>query len=298
MQKDLKIDGVKLIRCLNPNITSITIPYGIKIIEEYAFAGCKQLKSIILPENIEIIKSKAFCDCINLTSINLPDSILFIDDFAFRSCKSLTSIRIPNQVTVVSMGTFYGCENLTSVVLGNNISTISINAFSSCYNLKEINFPDNLFEIGHCAFTHCRSLNKISISNSSQLKYVGDSSFCNYNKNANIKEIEGPIIAYKGFHSDLTCREFQYEIGKNYHLDDPELCVRGFHACLNPLEIFNYYYGTIQKDLKVCKVLLSGKIISNGCSTKVVASDIEILEELTILELILEFNENNLFLQD
>ena len=296
MQKNLKIHGNVLIKCLNPNITSIAIPYGIRIIEECAFAGCKQLKSIILPESIEIIKNRAFCDCTKLTSINLPDSILFINDFAFRSCKSLTSIRIPNQVTIISGGTFYGCENLTSVVLGDNISTIDINAFSSCYNLKEINFPDNLFEIGHCAFTHCRNLNKIFINNSSQLKYIGDSSFYDYNKNANNEEIKGPIIAYKGFKSDLTCREFQYEIGKNYHLDDPKLCVKGFHACLNPLEIFNYYYGTIQKDLRVCKVLLSGKIISSEHESKVVASDIEILKELTFPELILEFNENNLFL--
>ena len=66
--------------------------------------------------------------------------------------------------------------------------------------------------------------------------------------------------------------------------------------CLNPLKIFNYYYGTIQKDLKVCKVLLSGKIISSEHESKVVASDIKILKEFTFPELILEFNENNLFL--
>lgn len=47
--------------------------------------------------------------------------------------------------------------------------------------------------------------------------------------------------AYKGFNPDMTCRGFQYEEGKEYETDTAELCECGFHACLDPLDVFSYY---------------------------------------------------------
>ena len=46
---------------------------------------------------------------------------------------------------------------------------------------------------------------------------------------------------YKGFDKDLKCRNFQYEIGKEYREDEADLCNKGFHACENPLDTFRYY---------------------------------------------------------
>ena len=47
--------------------------------------------------------------------------------------------------------------------------------------------------------------------------------------------------AYKGFDKDLCCRDFQYEIGKTYECDEAVMCKKGFHACLNPINVYNYY---------------------------------------------------------
>jgi hypothetical protein len=46
---------------------------------------------------------------------------------------------------------------------------------------------------------------------------------------------------FKGFDKNLSCRGFKYEVGKEYMEEKADLCHNGFHACENPLDVFNYY---------------------------------------------------------
>lgn len=50
--------------------------------------------------------------------------------------------------------------------------------------------------------------------------------------------------AYKGFNKDMTCRGFQFEEGKTYEESEAILYEKGFHACMNPLDIFTFYPPT------------------------------------------------------
>ena len=63
--------------------------------------------------------------------------------------------------------------------------------------------------------------------------------------------------AYKAFNKDLTCRGFQYEIGKTYEMEEePIACKRGFHACTEFDDLFHHYkYG---KETRICEVELLG----------------------------------------
>ena len=47
--------------------------------------------------------------------------------------------------------------------------------------------------------------------------------------------------ACKGFDKNLRCRGFQYEVGGEYTEETAELCIRGPHACENPLDTLRYY---------------------------------------------------------
>ena len=49
------------------------------------------------------------------------------------------------------------------------------------------------------------------------------------------------IKAYKGFNKNMTCRDFQYEKGKEYETEKAEACECGFHASEYPLDVFRYY---------------------------------------------------------
>ena len=92
-----------------------------------------------------------------------------------------------------------------------------------------------------------------------------------------IKGIE--VIAYKGMKSDMTCKGFQYEIGKTYKTDKAELCNCGFHACLHPIDVLDYYSRKTKS--RYFKVKLSGEVAKCDISdTKVAATEITILEEI------------------
>ena len=106
---------------------------------------------------------------------------------------------------------------------------------------------------------------------------------------------ENIIKAYKGFNSDLTCRDFQYEIGKEYEVDGKiELCKHGFHACISPLDVFRYYLLEDENHnhnlARFCEVELSGEICDERknvyCDTKIASSKIKIVKELSFYEML------------
>ena len=100
---------------------------------------------------------------------------------------------------------------------------------------------------------------------------------------------EEKIISYKGFNSNLQCKGFQYEVGKEYEIDgDIKVCKRGFHACESPLEVLDHYpiFGDDLKENRFCVVEQSGVTDKERNSTKVCSSKIKIKAELKLSELI------------
>ena len=94
---------------------------------------------------------------------------------------------------------------------------------------------------------------------------------------------EKTIKAYKAFEKDMTCRDFQYEVGKEYEMDGKiECCTRGFHACESPFELF-FYYDMCGS--RFAEVELSGTI-DRKKATLLCASRIEVKKELTLRDIL------------
>lgn len=101
------------------NLTSISIPEGVKEIQRYSFYYCTSLSSITIPKGVTIIGKCAFSNCTSLISIVIPNSVVRIEEEAFYYCTSLTSIAIPypSSYSTTSLGekAFAYCKSLTSI---------------------------------------------------------------------------------------------------------------------------------------------------------------------------------------
>ena len=91
------------------------------------------------------------------------------------------------------------------------------------------------------------------------------------------------IKAYKRFNKDMTCRDFQYEEGKEYEEEKAEACNCGFHACEHPLDCVGYYdpahsvYHEVEQ---------SGEISKRSDDTKVASTKIKIGARVSIAGLV------------
>jgi hypothetical protein len=98
-------------------------------------------------------------------------------------------------------------------------------------------------------------------------------------------QADKPIIAYKGFDKDFSCRGHKFEVGKTYEAKGKiKACENGFHACLNPFDVWDYYglgggnrFGLVE---------MSGKMATHDEDTKIAAAKITITAELTMPEFI------------
>jgi hypothetical protein len=88
---------------------------------------------------------------------------------------------------------------------------------------------------------------------------------------------------FKGFDKDLKCRDFQYEIGKEYTEEKADICNYGFHACEFPMDVFGYYHPS---DSRYCEVDLEENDQKSSDDSKRVGKKISVKAEIGIAGII------------
>ena len=95
--------------------------------------------------------------------------------------------------------------------------------------------------------------------------------------------MENLIKSYKGFNKDMTCKDKQYEEGKEYSEERAKACGCGMHACEYPLDCFNYYnpahsvYHAVEQ---------GGELSKNGDDSKVASTYMRIGARLDVCGLV------------
>src|SRR3990167_8550314 len=85
--------------------------------------------------------------------------------------------------------------------------------------------------------------------------------------------------AYKIFDHNWKCKDFQFEVGKEYTYEGKlEICESGFHACLKLEDCFKYYKAVSWN--KIAEVEILGKYETHKDDSKIVTDKMRILKEI------------------
>lgn len=144
-------------------LRTVTIPYGVKRIQESAIKSCPNLTSVSIPESVTELGGNVFAQCPALTSVNLPSGLTALSDALFEGCSALESIEIPAGVESIGEAAFYACTSLKRADIPAGVVSIGSNAFANCWVLQNVTIPQGVTRIEEYAFYTCDGLTQISI---------------------------------------------------------------------------------------------------------------------------------------
>ena len=122
-----------------PELTSVTLPASVELIQSHAFYKTPKLETVIIPYgNLTEIGLNAFY-LSGIRTMKIPGSVSSIGYNAFGECPNLQEINLSANITVIDELAFNECINLEKVIFDGNFADIDVakNAFSGCVKLYE-----------------------------------------------------------------------------------------------------------------------------------------------------------------
>lgn len=204
---DLKVIGHEAF--FGMEITGVTIPEGVEVIDSRAFANCALLDSVIFPDSIKEIGDYAFNGCYSevkaknpdtglietvdetgLSFIHMPASLEKIGDFAFFGCEKLTgNAMIPSNVT--------GNADAPVLIFPETLKEIGADSFSQCRSLVNVIIPEGITDIMNGTFTNCAGLERVEIP--STVTHIGPAFNGAFTAHGRLSEYE-PMLIIKAPH--------------------------------------------------------------------------------------------------
>lgn len=148
---------------LNSNIKNIEIPYQVKILPEYSFYNCKDLKTVTFKDGLTNISAFAFANS-DIENFVAPETLSLIDFQAFANCNNLKSIKFNDKLTTIKDEAFLNCSSLQKLIVNRDLTEIGKNAFYKCDNIDTVSSDKSIhFDI---------SDNLLYTTNRKELVYV------------------------------------------------------------------------------------------------------------------------------
>ncbi|MBQ4113476.1 MAG: leucine-rich repeat protein [Clostridia bacterium] len=155
-------------------LTSLSLPEGVRLIDEMAFNGCASLTSVTIPAALETLGDEAFAGCVSLTELDLAHGGYTIGSAAFLGCTALETLVIPEGIDKPGDSAFAKCTSLSAVTLPDTMTDTGRYTFSGCSSLASVRLPDGI-TIGDGCFQECIAMTSITFP--PNMGYIGSSAF-------------------------------------------------------------------------------------------------------------------------
>jgi len=208
----VEIVGIYVQACYEYAITELSIPEGVTVIENEAFAKCTGLVKVTFPSSLESLGNNAFSRCELLKTVDLSKTSVATEGTdshnmngvegnvngqnCFADCISLESIKFPqnSKFKIVPAGFCKGCKRLTSLNIPDTVTEIDVSAFEGCILLESVKPSSKTMIIDASAFNGCTAITSFKIPNT--VNVIGKSAFENCSKLETVIMNEGLSLEY------------------------------------------------------------------------------------------------------
>ena len=149
-------------------ISEVTID-NIKVIPQFTFARCSNLKKVTIGDTVQNIMSGAFWRTA-IEEIVIPDTVKEMGEYWYAEYSNAPADRAFSYYSN-SGRVFAQCKSLKKVVIGNGVVNIPAGMFTDCTNLEEIIIGENVRFVDCEAFLNTNDTFKV-INNSTHKEWV------------------------------------------------------------------------------------------------------------------------------
>lgn len=186
------------------NLTKVTIK-GDVVVEDGAFANCKNLKTVIFEGKNITVGANAFAGCENLADIQfLTDVELSTGVNAFNETKWFSQYPTDFIIAGTTLVAYVGSDAVVTVPL--SITKIGNGAFKGNKQLKSVVLTQNIISLGDEAFMDS-ALVDVNYAEQGEYEYIGKDLFKNtpyYNNyESDFFCIKGRLVKYLGDDADV-----------------------------------------------------------------------------------------------
>lgn len=116
---DFQMKGTTLVKYTGTE-QSVSVPDGVKVIGESAFADNTYITQVTLPSSVTTVNYDSFSNCTNLTQVTLNDEVTSLQAGAFSDCSALSKINFGSALTKLGTGVFTGCTSLSNITVSTS----------------------------------------------------------------------------------------------------------------------------------------------------------------------------------
>lgn len=124
----------------------------VRFVDYHVFNSRSDITSVTFPDSVQLIDGNVCCWVSSLTSLTLPESLQIIGDGCFQNLEALNALTVPASVLYIGSGAFSDAYSLQTVTFEGLCPIMTGDAFDSLPESAVVYVPDDQTDAYAAAF--------------------------------------------------------------------------------------------------------------------------------------------------